>query len=258
MGTSRCIDWGVLADCGEAGRDRAILAEDTPYRAHQAAVRAEDDAELPLDIEFSLGGQHFEMSIEWFAVHLGVYYEPETVLDDFAHGLTQGEDGVMRAWWAQISDTSFTGHRERGTLWGDAFITHIARTRGMVDMLDDLPAIEPRKLDRRTIISMKLVADIPDLGLRFIGQDGRPFQPAQVVVAVPDQQQQDGGPIPEPEPIQEEPVQSPPREEEPPQHPPHVYRAVRLTEPLEALHHIAARCDETAQQMAESDRRRAA
>ncbi|KAL8230428.1 hypothetical protein R6Q57_000206 [Mikania cordata] len=137
----------------------------------------------------------------------------------------------MRAWWAHISDTPFTGHRvratiirdpliryihrcimttisgrgqiqewvtttylfyqhsliarmpcnlarcfalyyasfyhrqERGTLWGGAFITHIARTRVMVDMLDDLAAIEPRKLDRRTIISMKLAADIPELGL---------------------------------------------------------------------------------------------
>ncbi|KAD5961386.1 hypothetical protein E3N88_12859 [Mikania micrantha] len=115
----------------------------------------------------------------------------------------------------------------------------------MVDMLDDLPAIESRKLDRRTIISMKLAADTPGLGLRFIGQDGHPFQLAQVIV-LPDQQQQDGGPMPEPEPIREEPVQSPPRDEEPLQHPPHVYRAVRLTEPLEALlHQIAARCDET-------------
>ncbi|KAD4178684.1 hypothetical protein E3N88_27275 [Mikania micrantha] len=125
----------------------------------------------------------------------------------------------------------------------------------MVDMLKDLPAIEPRKLDRRTVISMKLAADIPGLRLRFIGQDGRPFQPAQVIV-LPDQQQQDGGPMPEPEPIREEPVQSPPREEEPPQHPPHVYRAVRLTEPLEVLlHQIAARCDETAQRMARIKRR---
>ncbi|KAL8201893.1 hypothetical protein R6Q57_011040 [Mikania cordata] len=98
MGTPRCIDWGVLTDCGEAERARAILGEDTPwtrlfelaelptymlitmeflstfrYRAHQAAVRAEDDAELSLDIEFSLCGQHFEMSIERFAVHLGIY-----------------------------------------------------------------------------------------------------------------------------------------------------------------------------------------
>ncbi|KAL8188819.1 hypothetical protein R6Q57_029574 [Mikania cordata] len=81
MGTPRCIDWGVLADCGEAERARAILGEDTPwtrlfdltelptyrlitvefistfrYRAHQAAVRVEEDAELPPDIEFSLGG----------------------------------------------------------------------------------------------------------------------------------------------------------------------------------------------------------
>ncbi|KAL8223736.1 hypothetical protein R6Q57_019211 [Mikania cordata] len=255
MGTPRCIDWGVLADCVEAGHARAILDKDTPwtrlfklaelptyrlitvefistfiYQDHQEAVRVEEDAELPPDIEFSLGGQHFEMSIERFA------------------GLTQGKEGVMRAWWVQISDTPFTGHRvratmirdpliryihrcivntisgrgqsqewvtttylfylhslivgrpcnlarcfvlyyasfyhrqERGTLWGGAFITHIARTRGMVDMLDDLPAIESRKLDRRTIISMKLAANIPGLGLRFIGQDGCPFQLPQVIV----------------------------------------------------------------------------
>ncbi|KAL8196730.1 hypothetical protein R6Q57_024493 [Mikania cordata] len=86
MGTHRCIDWGVLGDCGEAERARAILGEDTPwtrlfdleelpsyrlitveflstfrYRAHQAAVRVDEDAELPPDIEFSLCGQHFEM-----------------------------------------------------------------------------------------------------------------------------------------------------------------------------------------------------
>ncbi|KAL8222990.1 hypothetical protein R6Q57_020389 [Mikania cordata] len=254
-------------DAGEAVRARAILGEDTPwtllfdlaelptyqlitveflstfrYRAHQAAVRDEEDEELP-DIEFSLGGQHFEMSIERFAVHLGIYYKPETVREDFTQGLTQGGEGVMRARWAQISDTPFTGHRvratmirdpliryihrcivttisgrgqnqewvtttdlfylhsliagrpcnlarcfalyyasfyhrqERGTLWGGAFFTHIAHSRGMVDMLDDLSSIEPRKLDRRTIINMKLAADIPGLGLRFIGQDGRPFQP---------------------------------------------------------------------------------
>ncbi|KAL8235409.1 hypothetical protein R6Q59_021509 [Mikania micrantha] len=294
--TPRCIDWGLLADAGEAVRARAILGEDTPwtrlfdladlptnrlitveflstfrYRAHQATVREEDNKELPPNIEFSLCGQHFEMSIERFAVYLGIYYEQETVCDDFAQGLTQGEEGVMRAWWSQISDTPFTGHRvratmirdplihyihrcimttisgrgqsqewvtttylfylhsliagrpynlarcfalyyasfyhrqERGTLWGSAFVTHIARSRGMVDMLEDLPAIEPRKLDRRTVISMKLAADIVGLGLRFIGQDGRPFQPAQVIV-FPDQQQQDGGPMPEPEPIREEPV----------------------------------------------------
>ncbi|KAL8217185.1 hypothetical protein R6Q57_024022 [Mikania cordata] len=300
MGTPRCINWGVLADCGEADRARAILGEDTPWTRlfdlAELLVRVEEDAELPLDIEFSLGGQHFEMSIEQLAVHLGIYYEPETILDDFGQGLTQGEKGVMRAWWAQISDTPFTGHRvratmikdplirylhrcivttisviarrpcnlarcfalyyaslyhrqEHGTLWGGAFVTHIARTRGMVDMLDDLATIEPRKLYRRMIISMKLAADIPGLGLR-------PFQPAQVaIVSDQQQQQQDDGPMPEPEPIRE-PVQSLPRgEEEPPQHPPHVYRAVRLTEPLEALlHQIAAWCD----QMAESDCRRAA
>ncbi|KAL8200320.1 hypothetical protein R6Q57_011659 [Mikania cordata] len=108
MGTPRCIDWGVLADCGEAVRARVILGEDTPW------TRLFELAELPT-------------------------YKLIT---------------------------------------GGAFITHIGRTKGMVDMLDDLPAIEPHKLDRRMIISMKLAADIPDLGLRFIGHDGGPFQPA--------------------------------------------------------------------------------
>ncbi|KAD7477994.1 hypothetical protein E3N88_01130 [Mikania micrantha] len=267
--TLRCIDWGLLADAGEAVRARAILGEDTPW------TRLFDLAELPT---------YRLITVEFLSTFRYRAHQPA------------GEEGVMRAWWAQISDVSFTGHRfddqrssdplypplhrddhfrpcnlarpfalyyasfyhrqERGTLWGGAFVTHIARTRGMVDMLDDLPAIKPCKLDRWTVISMKLAADIPGLGLRFIGQDGRPFQAAQVIVLPEQQQQQDGGPMPKPEPIREEPVQSPPHEEEPPQHPPHVYRAVRLTEPLEALlHHIVARCEETAQRMAHVERR---
>ncbi|KAL8211138.1 hypothetical protein R6Q57_005575 [Mikania cordata] len=116
---------GVLADAGQAARARAILGEDTPWtrlfaiaelptyrlitveflstfrcRAHQEAVREQEDEKHPPDIEFSLCGHHMEMSIEWFVVQLGIYYEPETVRDAFTQGLTQGEDGVMRAWWA--------------------------------------------------------------------------------------------------------------------------------------------------------------
>ncbi|KAC9235843.1 hypothetical protein E3N88_46154 [Mikania micrantha] len=96
----RCIDWGVLADGGQAERARAILGEDTPWTRLfdiAAAVREQEDDERPPDIEFSLRGQHMEMSIERFAVHLGIYYEPDTVRDAFTQGLTQGENGVMRA-----------------------------------------------------------------------------------------------------------------------------------------------------------------
>ncbi|KAL8205288.1 hypothetical protein R6Q57_008839 [Mikania cordata] len=102
-------------ECGEAERARAILGEDTPwtrlfdlaelptyrlitveflstfrYRAHQATVRVEEDTELTPDIDFFLCGHHFETSIELFAIHLGIYYEAETVSDGFAQGLTQG------------------------------------------------------------------------------------------------------------------------------------------------------------------------
>ncbi|KAL8211179.1 hypothetical protein R6Q57_005616 [Mikania cordata] len=143
---------GVLANAGQAERAGAILGEGTlwtrlfditdlptyrlltveflstfRYRAHQAAVCEQEDKELPPCIEFSLGGQHMEISIERFAVHLGIYYEPETVRDAFTQGLTQGEDGVMRAWWAQISDTPFTGHRLRATTIRDPLIRYIHR-----------------------------------------------------------------------------------------------------------------------------------
>ncbi|KAD5802708.1 hypothetical protein E3N88_14068 [Mikania micrantha] len=61
--------------------------------------------------------------------------------------------------------------------------------------------------------------------------------------------------MPEPDPIRDEPVRTPPREDTPPQHPLHVYREVSLTEPLEALlHRVAAQCDE----MVQDTRRRAA
>ncbi|KAD5961565.1 hypothetical protein E3N88_13038 [Mikania micrantha] len=104
----------------------------------------------------------------------------------YLHSLIAGRPCNLARCFA-LYCASFYHRQERGTLWVGAFVTHIVRSRGMVDMLDDLPAIEPRKLDRQTIISMKLAADIPGLGLRFIGQDGRPFQPAQVVVVL-DQQ----------------------------------------------------------------------
>ncbi|KAC9910478.1 hypothetical protein E3N88_45091 [Mikania micrantha] len=183
VATPRCIDWGILADAREAARARAILGEDTPwtrlleiaelpthrlitveflstfqYRAHQAAVREQDDEEIPPDIEFSLCGQHFEMSIEQFAVHLGIYYEPETVRDDFIQG----------------------PHRS------SSYRSSSSSLRTMVRCWN------PSRFGRSQFNHR--------------------------------------------------------REESSPQHPPHVYRAVRLTEPLEALlHQIAARCDEMAQ-----------
>ncbi|KAL8254691.1 hypothetical protein R6Q59_032912 [Mikania micrantha] len=70
--TPRCIDWGGLADAGQANRAFAILGEDTP--AHQAAVPEQEDEELSPDIEFSLCGQHHQMTIERFAMVLGLYY----------------------------------------------------------------------------------------------------------------------------------------------------------------------------------------
>ncbi|KAD4179970.1 hypothetical protein E3N88_28561 [Mikania micrantha] len=92
---------------------------------------------------------------------------------------------------------------------------------------------------------MKLAADISGLVVRFIGSDGSSYQPAQLAVM---QQQPEDQAMPEPDPIREEPVQSPPHEDPLPQHPPHVYHAVRLTKPLEPLlHRLPAQSDEILQ-----------
>ncbi|KAL8265206.1 hypothetical protein R6Q59_023336 [Mikania micrantha] len=190
--------WSRLFDTADVPTYRLITVEFLStfrYRAHQAAIPEQEDEELPPDIEFSLCGQHMEMPIERFAVLLGIYYEPETVTDAFTQGLTQ-EPGVVTTTDLFYLHSLMTSrpcnltrcfalyyaslyHRqERGTLWGGAFVTHLAHSRGMFHLLQDLPAIEPRKLDRRMLLNMKLAADIPGLGLRFIGSDGCPFQPA--------------------------------------------------------------------------------
>ncbi|KAL8215852.1 hypothetical protein R6Q57_022689 [Mikania cordata] len=86
MATPRCIDWGVLVDSADLPTYRLITVDFLStfrYRTHQAAVPEQEDEELPPDIEFSLCGKHMEMSIEWFAVLLGLYYKPENVTDAF-------------------------------------------------------------------------------------------------------------------------------------------------------------------------------
>ncbi|KAL8262565.1 hypothetical protein R6Q59_023914, partial [Mikania micrantha] len=133
---------------------------------------------------------------------------------------------------------------ERGTLWGGAFVTHIARSRGLVDMLPDPSAIKPRKLNRRTIVSMKLVADIP-------GRPGHHRAGAAAALgrwfdAAARADSGGAGSIIDARGVAAAASTA-------------LYRAVSLNEPLEALlHHIAVRFDEMAQQMAEADRCRAA
>ncbi|KAL8205313.1 hypothetical protein R6Q57_008864 [Mikania cordata] len=105
VGAQCSIDWGVLADAVDLPTFRIITVEFLStfcYRTHQVAVPEQEDEELPPDIEFSICGQHMEMSIERFSVLLSIYYEQETVTEAFTQGLTHGEDRVTRAWWPQI------------------------------------------------------------------------------------------------------------------------------------------------------------
>ncbi|KAL8208929.1 hypothetical protein R6Q57_008341 [Mikania cordata] len=186
MGTPRCIDWGVLEDCGEAVHARSILGEDMPwtrlfelaelpshrlitveflstfrYRAHQATFQEEDDEELPPDIDFYLGDQHFEMSIE----------RPCNLAQCFA-----------------LYYASFYHRQERGTLWGGALVTHIACSSGMFDMLDDLPAIEPRQplvsaSPCHCIAGLAAEGRWPDTGARADSGGAGPVTGARGVVA---------------------------------------------------------------------------
>ncbi|KAL8200322.1 hypothetical protein R6Q57_011661 [Mikania cordata] len=264
------IPWTRLFNLAELPTCRLITVEflsTFKYRAHQAAVRVEEDEELPPDIEFSLCGQHFDMSIERFAVHLGIYYEPETVSDGFKQGLTQGGGGGDEGLVGP--DFRYAVHRPQGA--GDDDQGSSDQIHPPVHSDDHLrsrpePGVSDYDRSLLSALTYRRPAVQPGTVFRFVLRlllppleawtAARPFRPPQAIV-LPDQQQQDGEPTPDPEPIQKQPVGSPPHgEEEPPQHPPHVYRAVRLTEPLEALlHHITAHCDETAQQMARLERR---
>ncbi|KAL8201806.1 hypothetical protein R6Q57_010953 [Mikania cordata] len=211
VGAQRSIDWAVLTEAGLVDQARAILGKDRPwarlfdiadlptgrlitveflltfrYRAYQAAVAEQEDEELQPDIEFSICNQHMEMSIERFAELLGIYYEPETITEAFIQGLTQGEDGVMREWWPQISSTEFHNHRGVDTEHAPSY-----RLSGCWLALQGV--------------------DLPG--------GAHPVTATAGAAAAG-----------------------------PPQHPPLVYRAVRLTEPLEALlYRMAAQTDELVQ-----------
>ncbi|KAL8231414.1 hypothetical protein R6Q57_001192 [Mikania cordata] len=114
----RVASIGVLTDAGQADRAKAIPGEDTPwtrlfdtadlptyrlitleflstfrYRAHREAVPEQEDEELQPDIEFSISGQHMEMTIERFVVLLCIYYES----GDRDSGIHPGAD-AWRGW----------------------------------------------------------------------------------------------------------------------------------------------------------------
>ncbi|KAL8214212.1 hypothetical protein R6Q57_003661 [Mikania cordata] len=204
----------MLGEAGHLDPARTILGEDTTwtrffdtadlptyrivtvefistfrYRAPLAGVVEEEDVELQSDIQFSICSHYFQMSIECFAVLLGIYHRLKTVTEDFTQSLTLGEDGVMRAWWpislpCRFSSTKFV-----------------------------LPRLETFLLGTPTGASAR-----PDLH-----RVGSPHH------------------VRDPDPLEEQPHQSPPpHADEPLQHLPHVYCAVRLTEPLEALLHRVA------------------
>ncbi|KAL8233290.1 hypothetical protein R6Q57_003068 [Mikania cordata] len=230
VATPRCIDSRVLSSVDQVDRARTILGEDTPstrlfnttdlptyrlipveflstfhYRAHQAVVTE--------CIVTTISGRG--QSQEWVTMTKLFYL----------HSLMTGRPCNLAQYFASYY-VSFYHRQERGALWGSAFVTHLAHSRGMFHLLQELAAIEPHKLDRRTLLNIKLAADIPGLGLRFIGSDGRAWQQAQLAVMA-QQQPPEYQSMPKPDHIREEPVQSPPHEDPPPQHPPHVYHAVR-------------------------------
>ncbi|KAL8231690.1 hypothetical protein R6Q57_001468 [Mikania cordata] len=193
VGAHHRIDWGVPANVADLPTYRLITVEFLStfrYLAHQAAVAEQEEEESLPDIEFHLYGQHFETKITRFSVQIGIYYEPETVTDTFVQGLTQDlHRPVSEPPTLSFDDLGPTYplhplvHRydyirtrtepgEHDTLGGGTYVNHIAHSRGMFHLLQDLTAIQPRTLDRRTILNIKLAVDIQGVGLQFIGSDG--------------------------------------------------------------------------------------
>ncbi|KAJ0567817.1 hypothetical protein HanIR_Chr06g0289151 [Helianthus annuus] len=133
------IDWELLATVGEIERAREIVGLDTPWsRLFQLAMEDSypeltyefcstftyaphpaDYVEDPLfpvhEVTFRLAGQQFEMSVREFAVHTGLYTEPELDTDLYTQAVTMMDRQTLISFWRAISRVPFGKSWQKAT-----------------------------------------------------------------------------------------------------------------------------------------------
>ncbi|KAJ0575400.1 hypothetical protein HanIR_Chr05g0212311 [Helianthus annuus] len=133
------IEWELLSTVGEVERAREIVGLDTPWsRLFELAM---EDSCLELTVEFlstftyaphpadyvenpafpvhevtfRLAGQEFEMSVREFAVHTGLYTEPELDTDMYTQAVTMMDRQTLISFWRVISRAPFGKSWQKAT-----------------------------------------------------------------------------------------------------------------------------------------------
>ncbi|KAD2393875.1 hypothetical protein E3N88_40852 [Mikania micrantha] len=64
--------------------------------------------------------------------------------------------------------STYYHRQERGLIFGGVYVTRIARFNGLIDLEPaGMEAFHPVRLDRRTVLGMRIAQTFPRLGLRF-------------------------------------------------------------------------------------------
>ncbi|KAD7478184.1 hypothetical protein E3N88_01320 [Mikania micrantha] len=64
--------------------------------------------------------------------------------------------------------STYYHRQERGLIFGGVYVTRIARFNGLIDMEPaGMEAFNPVRLDRRTVLGMRIAQTFPRVGLRF-------------------------------------------------------------------------------------------
>ncbi|KAD5317804.1 hypothetical protein E3N88_17750 [Mikania micrantha] len=119
------------------------------------------------------------------------------------------------------------------------YVTRIARFNGLINMEPvGMEAFHPVRLDRRTVLGMRIAQTFPRVGLRFSLERGVIWQPGPNDLHYRDEDPMPVFPQPQPQPQPQQPPphgEGEPHQDVPHQHPERIYRAVRLPARVEAM-----------------------
>ncbi|KAJ0495393.1 hypothetical protein HanIR_Chr12g0608291 [Helianthus annuus] len=143
------IDWELLSTVGEVERARDIVGLDTPWSrlfelamedsypeltveflstftyAPHPADYVEDPAFPVHEVTFRLAGQEFEMSVREFAVHTGLYTEPELDTDLYTQAVTMMDRQTLISFWRAISRAPFGKSWQKATTIRDPLYRYL-------------------------------------------------------------------------------------------------------------------------------------
>ncbi|KAL8208342.1 hypothetical protein R6Q57_007754 [Mikania cordata] len=213
IGHQKVVDWDVLTEIGEHDGATQIIGEDTSWReipveflstfTYWTPQEGDQDWDPELEISFHLFGQRF-FSLGTKASVTRIRDPPIRYIHRFiAMSITGrgksrecGRTCHLGRCLAQYF-MSYYHRRQRRAVYGDAYITIISRTLGLLhddsqEVLSPL-GFQPVRLDIRTLFGMCIMRQFPEVGLRFSLQGGHIWMPEPVVMIDGHEGEEQGG-----------------------------------------------------------------